>query len=364
MGRQQAYNATELNHATDCFMNVLRTPDHCFDNLLEYPFKPHYTEVSDGQGGQLRLHYLDEGAPDGELILCLHGQPSWSYLYRNMVPLFTQAGYRVICPDFIGFGKSDKPDAIEDYSYQAHVDWMSEWLQALDLQNITLICQDWGGLVGLRLVGRHPERFARLVIANTGLPDGRMPDSGEEIPLEMAPVMREIYAQIPVVEVEELGEKFRSKDGPPGFFYWRKFTAENPRFNVRDLMQSSLNLEGKANSEGILDAYNAPFPDRSYMAGARAFPSLVPIFPDDPAIPANREAWQVLQQFDRPVLTAFSDNDPVTAGGEKRFQAEVPGAQGVSHVTIANAGHFLQEEQTEELTRQVLTFMQHHPLAG
>lgn len=343
-------------------MQILRTPDRCFDNLPGYNFTPHYEEIAAEDGSSLRIHYLDEGPADAtETLLCIHGQPSWCYLYRKMIPLLTAAGHRVICPDLVGFGRSDKPAEREDYTYQRHVDWMSTWLQQLDLSNLTLVCQDWGGLIGLRLVTAHPDRFARVVVANTGLPDGHAPD-GSEIPAEMAPVMREVYDSLPVVEMHELGEKFLARDGPPGFFYWRKYTAENPGFHPRDVFANSLGLQdlSEAEREAILDAYAAPFPDSSYIAGARQFPSLVPIFPDDPSIPANRAAWEVLQRFDKPVLTAFSDSDPVTAGGEKRFQKTVPGAAGVQHATITGAGHFLQEDQPQQLSDAILRFIRQH----
>ena len=345
-------------------MRVLRTPDECFANLSDYDFQPHYMEVPDGDGGQLRIHWIDEGPSDGQLILCMHGQPSWSYLYRKMIPVLTAAGHRVICPDLVGFGKSDKPTDIEDYSYQRHVDWMSAWLTELDLSGMTLVCQDWGGLIGLRLVAAFEQRFARVVVANTGLPDGRIPPEGiEEMPLEMAPMLRQMYDEIPVVDVEELGERFAAKDGPPGFFFWRKFAAEHPDFSPRELLANSINPQPPVSDEQlqlIADAYGAPFPDSSYLAGARKFPSLVPIFPDDPAIPANREAWEVLRRFDKPFLTAFSDNDPVTAGGDARFLREVPGCKGVEHLTIEGAGHFLQEDQPVQFAQAIAAFMAAH----
>ena len=335
-------------------MKVLRTPEERFANLPGYDFAPNFQTVPDGEGGELRIHYVDEGPTDGETILCMHGQPSWSYLYRKMIPIFTAAGYRVVAPDLIGFGRSDKPSERGDYTYQRHVDWMCAWLAVLDLKNITFVGQDWGGLIGLRMLTAHPDRYARAVVANTGLPDG------QGVPEDAGPAMRQIYDSLPVIEAHELGEKFAAKDGPPGFFYWRKYTSENPNFKVRDVM-ASLALEA-GEADAILDAYAAPFPDDSYQAGARQFPSLVPIFPDDPSIPANKAAWEVLRRFDRPFLTAFSDSDPVTAGGETRFQKEVPGANGQKHVTIKGAGHFLQEEKPEDLANAVIAFMKDNPL--
>ncbi len=329
-------------------MNILRTPEARFQGVEEYPFRPHYVEVDSGTGQSLRIHYADEGPRDGEIVLCMHGQPTWSYLYRHMIPLFTAAGYRVIAPDLIGFGRSDKPAATDDYSYARHVAWMSAWLQTLDLSGLTLVCQDWGGLIGLRLVAAFPDRFARVVVANTGLPDA------QGLPAELAAPMRQLFATVPVVTAPELAERFRDKTGAPGFFYWIRFAAEQPDFRVSELMQVTASRPLTAAQRA---AYDAPFPDDTYMAGARRFPGLVPIFPDDPELPAQRAAWAALRQFDKPLLTAFGDNDPVTAGGHERFQQEVPGAQGQHHTTITQAGHFLQEDQPEAFASVVIEFM-------
>ncbi len=332
-------------------MDTLRTPDERFENLAGYPFAPHYTEVPDGEGGKLRIHHVDEGPQDGPLILCLHGQPTWSFLYRKMIPIFVDAEYRVVAPVFVGFGRSDKPTRREDYTFARHVRWMSDWLEALDLNGITLFCQDWGGLIGLRLVASYPERFARVVAANTGLPDGG------GIPVDAAPAMRELYESLPVVTASELPARFASKDGPPGFLYWRKFCAETPELRISEL----IGLTGGRVDAAVRAGYDAPFPHERYMAGARQFPSLVPVFPDDPEIPANREAWKVLEAFDKPFLTAFSDGDPVTAGGERTFQKRVAGAQGREHVTIRAAGHFLQEDKGEEVAAAVLRLIEQNP---
>ena len=335
-------------------MEIVRTPDSRFENLPDYPFAPHYTEVPDGEGGALRIHHLDEGPADGEVVLCLHGQPTWSFLYRHMIPVFVEAGYRVIAPDFVGFGKSDKPTQRSNYTYANHVRWMSAWLEGLDLQGANLFCQDWGGLIGLRLVAAYPERFARVVAANTGLPDGG------GLPKEAAKGMWEIYEQIPIVTAAELFERFAAKDGPPGFFFWRKYCAESPVFSVGDVM----GVAGGTMAPEIRAAYEAPFPGPEHEAGARQFPSLVPIFPDDPEIPANLEAWKVLADFDRPFLTAFSDGDPVSAGMHKVLQDRVAGAKGVDHVTIRGAGHFLQEDKGEEVAREMIDFIRANPVAS
>jgi haloalkane dehalogenase len=293
-------------------VKVLRTPDSRFENLTDYPFEPHYVDV-----GGLRMHHVDEGPRDGQVVLMLHGEPSWSYLYRKMIPLFTAAGYRAIAPDLIGFGKSDKLAATSAYTYQRHVDWTWDWLQSLDLHEITLVCQDWGSLIGLRLVAEHPERFARVVLANGALPTGD----------------------------QELTE---------GFKRWLMFSRRSPVLPIRTILQmgskTQLGME-------VLEAYKAPFPGEAYKAGARIFPALVPIRPDDPAAPANRRAWRSLMRFDKPFLTAFGDSDPVTRGGERAFQRLVPGAKGQPHTMIQGAGHFIQEDKGEELAQIVLDFM-------
>ncbi len=293
-------------------METLRTPDERFANLPGYAFEPHYVEV-DG----LRLHYLDEGPAEAEPVLMLHGEPSWSYLYRTMVPVFAAAGYRAIAPDLIGFGRSDKPARREDYTYQRHVDWLAAFLQGLDLKGLTLVAQDWGGLLGLRLVAEHPDRFARVVVANTFLPTG---------------------------------------DQPPGpdFLRWQKASQAMPVMDVGRIIQSGCTTTLDAE---VLAAYDAPFPDESYKAGARQFPLLVPTRPDDPASEPNRRAWQVLQQWQKPFLTAFSDGDPITRGADRFFHKLVPGSQGQPHTTIAGGGHFLQEDKGIELAQVVLDFM-------
>ena len=328
-------------------MDVKRTPDSCFEGLSGYAFEPHYFIVTAEDGTELRLHYLDEGPEDGEPILCMHGQPSWSYLYRKMIPILTGAGYRVIAPDLIGFGRSDKPASIEDYSYAGHVDWMEQWLTGLDLQGLTLVCQDWGGLIGLRMVAAHPDRFARLVIANTGLP------SSAQVNDDMSEMLDKMYPAIPVPSAQDVSEQFQS--GNPGaFLYWVKYAAETPDFTPRAVFELLSQIE----DADILDGYAAPFPDESYIAGARRFPSLVPLLPHHKGDREdNDRAWEVLEKFEKPVLTAFSDQDPVTRGGEKTFQDRVPGAKGRNHVTITGGGHFLQEDSAEALSDAVITFM-------
>jgi len=329
-------------------METIRTPDDRFSDLADYPFAPNYINVDDTEGSELRIHYVDEG--EGELVLCLHGQPTWSYLYRKMIPIFVEAGYRVIVPDLVGFGKSDKPIKRDNYTYANHVHWLNGFVKGLDLTNITMVCQDWGGLIGLRVLTENLERFARVVAANTGLPDAK------NTPDEMAPAMHAMYESIPALPPGEMGAKLRENENGAGFMYWIKYCAEYPEFVVSEVV--SLSALGGTLTDEQKRAYDAPFPSDEYMQGARQFPSLVPIYPDGPAIPANREAWEVLGEFEQPFLTAFSDSDPVTAGGYKRFQEEVPGAKGQNHATIENAGHFLQEDAGPEFAKVVIRFMQ------
>lgn len=327
-------------------MDVLRTPDERFEGLSGYAFAPHYADVRQG-GAALRMHYVDEGARDGEIILCLHGQPSWSYLYRKMIPLLVADGHRVLAPDLIGFGRSDKPVLREDHSYFRHVDWLAQWLLGLDLSRITLVCQDWGGLIGLRVVGLHPERFARLVIANTGLPDSQVISDGA------AQMLGALYPNVPAPDAAAVETAF--KTGAPGaFLTWVKYAGESPSFSVRDVFGLLSDIQEPA----ILDGYEAPFPDARFMAAARQFPSMVPLLPHQKnERDANDRAWAVLEAFDRPVLTAFSDDDPVTRGGEVQFQTRIPGAKGRAHPTIKGGGHFLQEKQPEAFCAAILNFM-------
>lgn len=291
---------------------AIRTPDHRFENLPDYDFAPNYVEI-DG----MRMHYLDEGPPDGVVILLLHGEPSWSYLYRHMIPPLRDAGHRVIAPDLIGFGKSDKPTHKSDYSYAGHVAWMTAFVEALNLQNITLFCQDWGSLIGLRVAAENEERFARIALGNGGLP------TGDEVL-------------------------------PRTFRIWRLFALFSPWFPVGRILQLGT---VKELSKAEVAAYDAPFPSSKYKAGARAFPALVPAEPDNPARTANLAAWRIFSEWQKPFLTTFSNRDPITRGGAKQWQETVPGAQGQEHVIIRNAGHFLQDDKGEELAEILLRFI-------
>lgn len=299
-------------------MKVLRTPDERFANLPGWTFEPRYLDVADGEGGAVRMHYVDEGPSSAAPVLLLHGEPSWSYLYRKMIPVIVDAGHRAIAPDLIGFGRSDKPSEQSDYTFQRHVDWMTALVEKLNLRDITLFGQDWGSLIGLRMAAENPDRFARIVIGNGGLPTG---DQGAN----------------------------------EAFLRWQKFSQTSPVFEIGRLIQSSTVT---TLPDDVVAAYDAPFPDDSYKAGARIFPTLVPTTGDNPASAPNRKAWEVLQKWEKPFLTTFSDSDPITRGGERVLQKLIPGAAGQPHVTIEGGGHFLQEDKGEELGRAVVGFIE------
>jgi haloalkane dehalogenase len=305
-------------------MEALRTPDERFTGLPGYPFSPRYVDVSDPEGGALRVHYVDEGPPDAEPVLMLHGEPSWSFLYRKMIPIVVDAGLRVVAPDLVGFGRSDKPAKRTDYTYQRHVDWMRAVVEQLGLNRITLVGQDWGGLIGLRLAVEDEGRYARIVAANTFLPTG---------------------------------------DRYPGdaFLAWQKFSQETETFPVGRIVNRGCTTDLPPD---VIAAYDAPFPDETYKEGARQFPVLVPTAPDDPAAEPNRRAWEALRRWQKPFLTAFSDSDPVTGGADRVLQSDIPGAAGRPHRTIRGAGHFLQEDSGEELAHVIVDFVGSTPGSG
>ena len=289
-------------------MNILRTPDSRFENLLDWPFKPHYTQITDAATGQsLRLACVDEGPRDGPTVLLMHGEPTWSYLYRHIIPKLVELGCRVVAPDLIGFGRSDKLAERNDYTYERHVAWLSTWLTTMDLQEITLFCQDWGGLLGLRLVAAFPERFARVLAGNTVLPVGTDPGKG--------------------------------------FMDWLAYSQTTNDLPIGQIV--TMGVTRKLSRDEIA-AYDAPFPDASYKAGACQFPTLVPITPQHASVAENLAAWRVLAAFDKPFITAFSDNDPVTKGADLVFQKRISGAKGQAHVTL-RGGHFLQEDSPDEI---------------
>lgn len=293
-------------------MKILRTPEDRFAGLADFPFAEHFVEI-DG----MRMHYVDEGPRDAEVVLLMHGEPSWSYLYRHMIPPIVDAGLRAVAPDLFGFGKSDKPGKKSDYSYQRHVDWMHRFLQLTDLSRITLVCQDWGSLIGLRLAAEAPDRFARIVLGNGGLPTG-------------------------------------DQAVPRAFRIWRAFASYSPWFPIGRILQSGTVTEL---APEVVAAYDAPFPSSAYKAGARAFPRLVPTKPDDPASNANRAAWKIFEKWEKPFLLSFSNRDPITRGADRPFRDIVPGTRDQPHTTIRNAGHFLQEDKGPEFAAVIIDFI-------
>jgi haloalkane dehalogenase len=299
---------------------MVRTPEDRFANLPDFPYPPRYVDV-----GGLRMAYVEAGPPDGDPVLLLHGEPSWSFLYRSVLAQLARHGLRAIAPDLIGFGRSDKPVEVGDHSYARHVEWVRAFaFDCLDLRALTLVGQDWGGLIGLRLVAEHPDRFVRVVAANTGLPTGDQP-------------MPDVWWQ------------------------FRNVVRTAPTLEVSRLVQAGCQTTLSA---AVLAAYDAPFPDDSFMAGVRAMPGLVPTSPDDPAAPANRAAWQRLAAWDRPFLVAFSDRDPITGGMAPVLRQTVPGTAGIEHPVITGAGHFLQEDAGPRLGAVIADFVARHPTSG
>lgn len=289
-------------------MQVLRTPEERFAALPDFPYAPAYADVTADGLPPVRMAYVDEGPRDAAPVLLLHGEPSWGFLYRHMIPPLVEAGHRVVVPDLIGFGRSDKPTELTDYTYARHVAWVWSLVEHLDLFDITAFGQDWGGLVGLRVVAEHPDRFARVVVGNTGLPTGD----------------------------QDLGDAFRA---------WRTFSQETEDLPIGHIVNG-----GSASDlpPEVIAAYDAPFPDGSFKAVARVFPTLVPASPEDPAAPDQHRAWESLGRFEKPFLTAFSDGDPITRGGDRPFRERIPGARGLEHRTVPG-GHFLQEDSGPEL---------------
>jgi len=297
-------------------MKLLSTPEERFKNLPDFPFESHFIEVD-----RINIHYLDEGTNQAETILLMHGEPSWCFLYRHMIPILVKGGYRILAPDLVGFGRSDKPTEKADHTYKKHVEWITKWVELLDLQNITLFCQDWGSLIGLRIAIENQERFSRIILSNGGLPTGeqRMTDA---------------------------------------FLNWREFSRTATKFYIGRIIQGATTTKLTRN---VIKAYEAPFPDDTFKAGARIMPSLVPISKDDPEHIANKKAIEQFGKWKKPFLTAFSDGDPVTRGGDKFWQENVPGAQGQEHTTIKNGGHFVQEDKGPELANLIIEFINNNP---
>ena len=295
-------------------MEILRTPNEKFENLKDWPYEAKYYVIN-SEYGDIRVHYIDEGSENIDTVLLIHGEPSWGYLYRHMVNPLVEKGKRVLVPDLPGFGKSDKLSLRDGYTYEKYVKWMSDWLVNLDFTNITLFGQDWGGLIGLRLATAYPDRFSKIIAANTFLPTGDY-DPGE------------------------------------AFLKWKEYSQTVEDFHVGGIIKGGTVRDI---SQDIIEAYNAPFPDDTYKEAARQFPTLVPVTPDDPSSQVNRDAWEKLKEWDKPFLCAFSDSDPVMAGVDKAFIKLVPGTKDMPHTTIERAGHFLQEDNPEDCVKAILS---------
>ena len=295
-------------------MHILKADPARFAAIPDYPFAEHWIEIDLGEGYRGRMHYLDEGPSDAPPVLLVHGEPSWSFLYRKMIPILVDAGFRCLAPDLIGFGKSDKPDDVAFYSYARHVDWLKQWRNAVVPQVAGLFCQDWGGLLSLRMVGEEPDRFAFVVASNTFLPTG-------------------------------------GGQASPGFLAWREFARTSPDFNIGGILDRAT---ATPRSEAEIAAYNAPFPDEASKAGARAFPQLVPVEDDKPGVAENKAAWEGLAAFDRPFLTLFGEDDPVLGSAGPLLANRIKGAQGQPHAMLSTCGHFSQEDRPRELAQGVI----------
>ena len=289
-------------------MKILRTPADRFADIPDYPFAENWIEIDLGEGYSARQHYVDEGDRSAPPVFLFHGEPSWSFLYRKMIPILVEAGFRVLAPDLIGFGKSDKPDDPEFFTYERHVDWLKQWRSAVEPRPAALFVQDWGGLLGLRMLAHDPDLFTCVVASNTFLPAGGTPSAA--------------------------------------FLAWREFAWSSPEFRIGALLDRATATE---RSEAEIAAYDAPFPDEPSKAGARAFPSLVPVEDGMPGVEENKKAWPALAAYEGPFLTLFGEDDPITKGSEKFLIERIAGARGIEHRTLPNCGHFCQEDQPEEL---------------
>lgn len=298
-------------------MKVLRTPEERFDSLTDYPFESKYVEIPNQWGPRLRIHYVDQGEPGAPVVVMLHGEPTWSFEYRSLIPPFVRSGFRVLAPDLVGFGRSDKPARIEDYTYERMVDWMAAWFDAVDPRGVTLVVHGWGGLIGLRVLTRNVRRFARVIAINTGLPTGKQQMSAE-------------------------------------FATWQLMARNMPVLPIGNVINGACFVDLK---QEVVAGYDAPFPDESYKSGARALPLLIPLHPDDPSGAENRAAWKSLRRFKKPFMTAFSYMDPMSAGTEDLFKNAVPGAIGQPHTRLRQAGHFVTEDRPDRLVKVIGKFL-------
>ncbi len=300
-------------------MKIIRSPEERFMALPDFPFAPNYFDLTDNEFPGLRMHYLDEGSPEAPVVLLMHGQGCWSYIFRHMIPVLTEAGLRVIAPDFIGFGRSDKLPSTEDYSFQKHVDWIINFLDGMMLQDINAYLFDWGGFFGLRIAGERPEFFSRIALSNTNLPHG-------------------------------------DARGRDWFIKWRAEQFAMPRFPQGEMVNEGAHF--KLSPETIA-AFDAPYPDESYKTGPRRFPMILPISADDPASPANAQAWKQLGKWQKPVLTLFSAAFEGSAMGPERLIEHIPGCRNQEHALLEEANFYLVEDQPVEIARRLLKFFTH-----
>ncbi len=354
-------------------MKILRTPDHHFANIQDYPFEPHYSLVKTHDGSDLRIHHIDEGPKDGPIILCMHGQPVWSYLYSRMIPFLVAAGIRVIAPDLPGYGKSDKPASREDYSYQRQVDWMNQWLVQNDFKNLTFFGQDWGGLIGLRMIADNGDRFDRVAIGNTGLPYN--PNTPQQ-EIDRVSAVRASSKRLNLFsmtrEVSKM-DKVQKTSQASAFAYWQKYSWETPDLPVGIIASSQMEKRSKLLiaaelllqtlglrkvspfRTSISKAFEAPFPSPDYKMATRAMPSQVPMIPDQ-SLEAQKKAWEFFDQFEKPFLCVGAGNDPITNGFEKPWLSRVPGTKGQPHINIGG-GHFFQWSKAEKLSGVLADFI-------
>jgi len=301
---------------------VLRTPEKRFADLPGFTFEPHYFSVHSKKFGPLRMHYIDEGSADAPVVLLLHGQGSWSYLYRNMIPQLVDAGYRVVAPDYIGFGRSDKLPAEADYTFDAHVEWLNEFIAGMDLSDVTALLFDWGGFFGLRIAGEHSDYFDRMVLSNTKMPLGDEPNL-------------------------------------TWFYKWRERMRSLPEFPQGQMVGKGVK---KPLPENVIEAYDAPYPDESYKMGPKSFTLINPIVPDDPPIAANKAAWQALANWEKPVLTLYSDMMAKLAFPPTRFHNQIPGTRGQPHHIYPDRGFHLIDDETDDMGRRIIAFIEATPV--
>ncbi len=351
-------------------MKVLRTPDKYFEKIKGYPFSPIYTDIFAEDGTEIRIHHIDEGPKDGPILLAMHGQPVWSYLYSKMIPILNDAGIRVIAPDLVGYGKSDKPSSRDDYSYQNQVDWMNQWLVKNNLYDLIFFGQDWGGLIGLRMIVDNPDRFIKISIGNTGLP--YMPNTSDEVIKEVNEFRDSNIKLSLATMVNEVNKMDSGKTHPAlKFMYWQKFCWDTKNLPVGLLNSVMMEKRSKNHIRNhyilhsiglsklspyisdLMKAYEAPYPSPEYKMGCRAMPSHVPIIPDQ-SLNAQKNAREFFKKTDKPFLSVFAGDDPVTNDMEKDVLNMVPNAKSSPNI---GGGHFFQWTKSKELSKVLIDFI-------